>query len=65
MGDKTIKIISASAEELPFDDHTFDCVVIILALCTIPNPDKSLKEVRRICKFERVIEIYESILKFV
>ena len=50
IGSKNIKIISASAEELPFDDNTFDTVLITLALCTIPNPEKALKEAERICK---------------
>jgi ubiquinone/menaquinone biosynthesis C-methylase UbiE len=50
IGTKNIKIISASAEELPFDDNTFDTVLITLALCTIPNPEKALKESERICK---------------
>jgi ubiquinone/menaquinone biosynthesis C-methylase UbiE len=50
IGFKNIKIISASAEELPFDDNTFDTVLITLALCTILNPGKALKEAERICK---------------
>ena len=50
IGSKNIQIVSASAEELPFDDNTFDTVLITLALCTIPNPDKALKEAKRVCK---------------
>ncbi len=50
IGGKDIKIISASGENLPFDDDMFDTVVITLALCTIPNFDKALKESKRVCK---------------
>lgn len=50
IGNKDIEIISAYGEELPFADNVFDSVVITLALCTIKDPDKALKEVRRVCR---------------
>ncbi len=58
---KSIEIVSASAEDLPFDDNTFDTVVITLALCTIPNPDKALKEAKRVCKPNGKLLILEHI----
>lgn len=39
-----------SAESLPFLDKSIDTVVLTLALCSIPNPDKVLKEINRILK---------------
>ncbi len=45
-----IQIISASAEDLPFPDHSFDTVVGTLVLCTIPDLDKALREIRRVCR---------------
>jgi ubiquinone/menaquinone biosynthesis C-methylase UbiE len=45
-----INVMDGSAEELPFGDNTFDTVVGTLVLCTIPNPAKALKELRRVCK---------------
>lgn len=45
-----ITLVAASAEELPFADNTFDTVVGTLVLCTIPNPQKALKEIQRVCK---------------
>ena len=39
-----------SAERLPYDDATFDCVVSTFTLCTIPDPIMALQEVRRVMK---------------
>jgi ubiquinone/menaquinone biosynthesis C-methylase UbiE len=41
-------VIEASAEELPFDDGSFDTVVATLVLCTIPDPLRALGEARRV-----------------
>lgn len=38
----------AGGELLPFRDGSFDTVVITLSLCTIPDPEAALAEVRRI-----------------
>lgn len=45
-----IKIYEATAEELPFEDDTFDTVVATLVFCTIPNPQAALQEIQRVCK---------------
>ena len=42
------KVVEASAEELPFDDDSFDTVVATLVLCTVPNPERALAEARRV-----------------
>ncbi len=44
------KFIIASAEELPFDDNSFDTVVVTYSLCTIPDAKKALEEMRRVLK---------------
>lgn len=44
--------INASAEELPFEDNRFDTVIVTYSLCTIPNAEKALKEIRRVLKNE-------------
>ncbi|MCX5724899.1 MAG: class I SAM-dependent methyltransferase [Nitrospirae bacterium] len=45
-----VQIEQVSAETLPFDDRTFDCVVSTWTLCTIPDPVTALREVRRVLK---------------
>jgi ubiquinone/menaquinone biosynthesis C-methylase UbiE len=41
-------VIEAGAEELPFDDGSFDTVVSTLVLCTVSSQTRSLAEVRRV-----------------
>lgn len=41
-------VIEAPAEELPFDDGSFDVVVGTLVLCTVEDPVRALAEVRRV-----------------
>jgi ubiquinone/menaquinone biosynthesis C-methylase UbiE len=41
-------VIVAPAEELPFDDGSFDAVVATLVLCTVEDPDRALIEARRV-----------------
>jgi ubiquinone/menaquinone biosynthesis C-methylase UbiE len=44
------KIESGDAQLLSFSDETFDTVVATLVLCTVPNPEKAIKEVFRVLK---------------
>ena len=45
-----IRIQHVAAESLPYDDGSFDFVVSTWTLCTIPDPAKALREVRRVLK---------------
>jgi len=54
-----VQIKPISAETLPFDDRTFDCVVSTWTLCTIPDPVKALREVRRVLKPDGVFLFLE------
>ncbi len=42
--------LSARAEELPFDDHSFDTVVSTLVLCTVADPGRAIAEVARVLR---------------
>jgi ubiquinone/menaquinone biosynthesis C-methylase UbiE len=44
------EVIEAPAESLPFPDASFDTVVSVLVLCTVPGPDAVIREVRRVLK---------------
>ena len=41
-------VIEAPAEDLPFDDGSFDVVVATLVLCTVADPIRSVAESRRV-----------------
>src|SRR6476620_4214537 len=41
-------VTEAPAEQLPFDDESFDTVVATLVLCTVERPDQAVSEARRV-----------------
>ena len=45
-----VELSRTGAEHLPYDNHSFDCVVSTWTLCTIPDPVQALQEVRRVLK---------------
>jgi ubiquinone/menaquinone biosynthesis C-methylase UbiE len=44
------EMIEARAEDLPFEDDSFDTVVVTLVLCTVPDPAAGLAEIKRVLK---------------
>ena len=46
----SVGFTAASAESLPIEDAAFDTVVTTWTLCTIPDPAKSLVEMKRVLK---------------
>lgn len=45
-----VEFVADTAESLPFESNSFDSAVITWTLCTIPDPDAALAEVRRVLK---------------
>lgn len=45
-----IEIVQVPAEELPWSDRSFDCVVSTWTLCTIADPVRALAQIRRVLK---------------
>jgi ubiquinone/menaquinone biosynthesis C-methylase UbiE len=43
-------LVEASAEIIPFDNAAFDTVVTTWTLCTIPQVDVALREIRRVLR---------------
>ena len=45
-----IELQEADAQDLPFEDNTFDAAVATLVFCTIPDPLKALTEIKRVTR---------------
>ena len=46
----TATVLRAPAEDLPFEDNTFDTVVSTLVLCGVDDQPRALREVRRVLR---------------
>jgi ubiquinone/menaquinone biosynthesis C-methylase UbiE len=45
-----VELVGLSAERIPYDDGSFDCVLVTFSLCTIPDAVAALREMRRVLK---------------
>lgn len=45
-----LSVRDGTAEALPFEDASFDCVVCTFTLCSVQTPPKALAEARRVLK---------------
>jgi ubiquinone/menaquinone biosynthesis C-methylase UbiE len=44
------EVFETGAEALPFDDDSYDTVVVTLVLCTVPDQPAALKEISRVLR---------------
>ncbi len=58
---RPIELRQASAENLPFDDASFDTVVSTLVMCSVGDPLLALSEVRRVLKPSGELRMYEHV----
>lgn len=47
-----LEVIEGVAENLPFKNNTFDWVLIVVAICFVDDPDKTISEIYRVLKPE-------------
>ena len=59
--DKPIEVHQAPAEELPFEDDSFDTAISTLVLCTASHPEKALAEIKRTLKPGGQLRVYEHV----
>lgn len=58
---KKVKFYNMDAEHMDFEDNTFDTVFTTCVFCSVPDPVKGLKEIRRVCKTEGKIIMIEHV----
>jgi ubiquinone/menaquinone biosynthesis C-methylase UbiE len=56
-----VDLIAASAEDLPFEENSFDAVVATLVFCTIPDPVRALREAHRVLKPDGSFHLLEHV----
>ncbi len=56
-----IRLLAGDARRLPYPDRYFDTVVACLVLCTIPEPERAAREMRRVLADNGQLLILEHI----
>ncbi len=59
---KECSLLLMNAEDMKFDDNSFDTVLCTFILCSVPDPVKTLKEMRRVCRPNGKILMMEHVL---
>ncbi len=57
-----ITIEKADAQSLPFEDESFDAVVVCLVLCSIPDPMRALAEMKRVLRKTGELRAIEHVI---
>ena len=59
-GDSTIKFLEMDAQNMDFDNESFDYVVASLILSVVPDANKCFQEITRVLKYEGKIVIFDK-----
>lgn len=59
--DLKVNLVEADAQNLPFDDNSFDTVMATCVFCSVPDPIAGLKEVKRVCRHDGQILLIEHV----
>ncbi len=46
----TVRLLLMDAQNMSFEDNSFDTVVTSCVFCSVPDPVQGLKEIKRVCK---------------
>ena len=60
-GAPATELVQCGAERLPFEDDAFDTVVAFLVFCTIPEPERAAREIRRVLKPDGRLLFFEHV----
>jgi len=59
---RPIRVVDAVADELPFEDESFDAAVAVLVLCSVPSQAAALAELRRVVRPGGELRFYEHVI---
>jgi ubiquinone/menaquinone biosynthesis C-methylase UbiE len=59
---RSISLVDALADELPFADASFDAAVAALVLCSVPSQGNALAELRRVVRPGGELRFYEHVV---
>ncbi len=58
---RPVALAQMEAGHLAFPDASFDTVAVSLALCTVPNPEATLREMARVCRATGRVVLLEHV----
>ncbi len=58
---RNVTFIEMDVQDLRFPDDTFDCVLATCVFCSVPEPLRGLREIRRVCKAGGKIVMIEHV----
>ncbi|RKD31790.1 class I SAM-dependent methyltransferase [Thermohalobacter berrensis] len=56
---KKVKLIQMDVQNLSFEDNKFDSIYASCVFCSVPDPVKGLREIKRVCKKDGKIVMIE------
>ncbi|MDA8228609.1 MAG: class I SAM-dependent methyltransferase [Desulfitobacterium hafniense] len=56
-----VTLMEMDVQDLKFPDNSFDTIVTTCVFCSVPDPIKGLKEIRRVCKPEGKVVLLEHV----